>query len=59
MKRILVVSGSRADYGLLEWPVKKLQEEGKVQVITMDDLKEAFSTNESTPNIDWRGGNYL
>ena len=30
MKRILVVSGSRADYGLLEWPVKKMAEEFNV-----------------------------
>lgn len=28
MKKILVISGSRADYGLLEWPVKKLKEDG-------------------------------
>lgn len=28
IKRILVVSGSRADYGLLEWPIKVLKEHG-------------------------------
>lgn len=33
MKRILVVSGSRADYGLLEWPIKKLEEDGEFEVI--------------------------
>jgi UDP-hydrolysing UDP-N-acetyl-D-glucosamine 2-epimerase len=35
MKRILVVSGSRADYGLLEWPIKKLQEDGAFDVRVM------------------------
>jgi len=35
MKRILVVSGSRADYGLLEWPVKKLREDGAFHVTEM------------------------
>src|SRR6185369_6598735 len=32
LKRILVISGSRADYGLLEWPIKKLQEDGSFDV---------------------------
>ena len=32
MKRILVVSGSRADWGPLEWPVKVLQEEAEFSV---------------------------
>ena len=31
-KRILVFSGSRADYGLLEWPIKVLQEDGAFEV---------------------------
>lgn len=31
MKRILIVTGSRADFGLLEWPIKKLQEEPEFQ----------------------------
>jgi len=30
MKKILVISGSRADYGLLEWPVKVLRESFEV-----------------------------
>jgi UDP-hydrolysing UDP-N-acetyl-D-glucosamine 2-epimerase len=30
MKRILAISGSRADYGLLEWPVKVLRESFEV-----------------------------
>ena len=32
MKRILVISGSRADAGLLEWPLKCLREDGSFKV---------------------------
>lgn len=31
MKNILIVTGSRADYGLLEWPIKTLQEDPEFQ----------------------------
>jgi UDP-N-acetylglucosamine 2-epimerase len=27
MKRVCIITGSRADYGLLEWPIKKLEED--------------------------------
>src|SRR3990167_2688822 len=47
MKRILVVSGSRADYGLLEWPRKALCEDGAFSVeflrIWHYTFPEAFS----------------
>lgn len=33
MKKISVVSGSRADYGLLQWPIKKLDEAFDVDVV--------------------------
>src|SRR6185436_530844 len=33
MKRILAISGSRADYGLLEWPVKVLRERFEVEFV--------------------------
>ena len=46
MKRILVVSGSRADYGLLEWPVKKLNECEDLKVLELNiwgcDFAKAF-----------------
>lgn len=35
MKRILVVSGSRADYGILEWPIKVLKEHFDVQLLRL------------------------
>lgn len=46
MKRILCISGSRADYGLLEWPVKVLREAFEVdfrQMIGPCDSSEAFT----------------
>ena len=47
MKRLLVVSGSRADFGLLEWPVKALREDGAFSVeflrIWHYTFPEAFS----------------
>lgn len=38
MKRILAISGSRADYGLLEWPVKVLRESFEVQFERMESV---------------------
>ena len=42
MKRILVISGSRADYGLLELPVKKLKEDGSFIVGVMPRWNMSF-----------------
>ena len=36
MKRILCISGSRADYGLLEWPVKVLREAFEINLIRLN-----------------------
>ena len=44
MKRILVVSGSRADYGLLEWPIKKLKEDGNFSVEVYSIWGERFDS---------------
>ncbi len=48
MKKILIVSGSRADYGLLEYPIKKLEEEagfeGKILKIWGSKFDLAFAT---------------
>ena len=48
MKRILAISGSRADYGLLEWPVKVLRESFEVQFATLGAKtpQEAFSRSD-------------
>ena len=45
MKRILCISGSRADYGLLEWPVKVLREAFEVtfEVLAAGDPAHAFN----------------
>lgn len=44
MKKILCISGSRADYGLLEWPVKVLKEVFEVWLISLNanDPADAF-----------------
>lgn len=44
MKRILCLSGSRADYGLLEWPVKVLKEAFDARLISLNakDPADAF-----------------
>lgn len=44
MKRILIISGSRADYGLLEWPAKVLGDVFDVMFVslTADEPSEAF-----------------
>ena len=49
MKRILCISGSRADYGLLEWPVKVLREAFWVELVEMKagDPSSAFSSAKS------------
>ena len=48
MKRILIVTGSRADFGLLEWPIKTLQEdaefEGQVLRIWGQKFDQAFAS---------------
>ena len=49
MKRILCISGSRADYGLLEWPVKVLREAFGV---TFSRL-EASNPAEAFSKADW------
>src|SRR3990167_1087566 len=36
MRRICVITGSRADRGLMEWPVKKLREDGSFGVVEVD-----------------------
>lgn len=48
MKRILVISGSRADYGLLEWPVKVLRESFEVcfAQIFPDKPSDAFDHSD-------------
>lgn len=48
MKRILCISGSRADAGLLEWPVKVLREAFKVDLFELaaDNPAQAFSQAE-------------
>lgn len=33
MKNILVISGSRADYGMLEWPIRELKKEFEVALL--------------------------
>lgn len=45
MKRILCISGSRADYGLLEWSVKVLSEAFEVSFISINakDSADAFT----------------
>ena len=47
MKRILVVSGSRADYGLLEWPVKVLKEDGAFEVDLLEMWGKQFEPSFS------------
>jgi UDP-N-acetylglucosamine 2-epimerase (non-hydrolysing)/GDP/UDP-N,N'-diacetylbacillosamine 2-epimerase (hydrolysing) len=44
MKRILAISGSRADYGLLEWPVKVLRENFEVyfEMLGVDKPEDAY-----------------
>ena len=49
MKRILCISGSRADYGLLEWPVKVLREAFEV---TFEWLA-ATSPSDAFAQADW------
>lgn len=48
MKRILIVTGSRADYGLLEWPIKTLQAdpafEGQILRIWGQKFDQAFAS---------------
>ena len=46
MKRILVVSGSRADYGLLEWPIKVLRDDPAFRV-------EVFKIWGASPDITY------
>ena len=53
MKRILVVSGSRADYGLLEWPVKVLREDGAFEVEVMKIW--GHSVSEAFDQCQWGG----
>ena len=36
MRRVLVITGSRADRGLMAWPVKKLREDGSFDVKEVD-----------------------
>ncbi len=42
MRKICIVSGSRADYGLLEWPTKVLREDGTFQIDTLKIWGEEF-----------------
>lgn len=58
--RILVVTGSRADFGLLEWPIKTLQEDAHFSVSVLPiwgkSLDEAFrscsvSFTEERPDL--------
>lgn len=48
MKRILIVTGSRADYGLLEWPIRALEADpffaGQLLRIWGASYSEAFDT---------------
>lgn len=56
MKRILVVSGSRADWGLLEWPIKKLQEDSEFSVRVEQIWGYSFqdaSENAMRQVLDW------
>lgn len=48
MKRILAISGSRADYGLLEWPVKVLRESFEVDFVRLESINpsEAYSKSQ-------------
>lgn len=48
MKHILVVSGSRADYGLLEWPVKVLREDGGFNV----SVREIWGASPDTAYVE-------
>lgn len=47
MKRILAISGSRADYGLLEWPVKVLTESFKVHFDKLQSKDPGTAYKES------------
>jgi len=46
--KILIVTGSRADYGLLEWPIKTLQEDlyfqGQILNVWGQKFDQAFCT---------------
>ena len=46
MKKICIVSGSRADWGLLEWPIKVLKEDGTFDV-TVSQAHEKVEMNRS------------
>jgi len=52
-KKICIVSGSRADYGLLEWPIKVLSEDDTFDVWYVDI--PALSEHGHTPKqlLDW------
>lgn len=56
MKRILVVTGSRADYGLLEWPLKVLREDGAFDVALLNiwgaSFDQAFRTVSTADRPD-------
>jgi UDP-hydrolysing UDP-N-acetyl-D-glucosamine 2-epimerase len=54
MKRILAISGSRADYGLLEWPVKVLRESFDVSFVQMEPpLSSAGAAFQSNHLIEF------
>ena len=45
-KKICIVSGSRADYGLLQWPIKVLQEDDTFDVKVVRRFDFGFSKNQ-------------
>lgn len=47
-KRIVVVTGSRADYGLLSFPIKRLEEEGCFEVEVLRLWGLSFSDSHNT-----------
>jgi UDP-hydrolysing UDP-N-acetyl-D-glucosamine 2-epimerase len=44
MKKIAIVSGNRADYGILKWVAKEIQKEFELQLIIMGDIDSLEST---------------
>lgn len=52
MKRILAISGSRADYGLLEWPVKVLRENFEVEFRRLDAETPAYAFQDSSDEME-------
>lgn len=54
-KKICVVSGSRADWGMLQWPIKVLQEDGtfEVEILTLKEGGCYFSNHGFYGVYEW------